>query len=154
MHQTDLAYRQSAAVGANGFGILLALYDTLVGNLRRAAVAQRAGALELRAKELKHAFVVVGFLENWVDPEGGALASRMIAFYSTLRRKMIEAQARQSAEILEEQMAATLNMREVWQGLELQAAPSGPEILPPARTEGYGGFQHPQLEREQASWSA
>lgn len=61
MHQTDLAYRQSAAVGASGFGILLALYDTLVGNLRRAAAAQRAGALDLRAKELKHAFVVVGF---------------------------------------------------------------------------------------------
>lgn len=78
----------------------------------------------------------------------------MIAFYSTLRRKLIEAQVRQSAEILEEQMAATLNMREVWQGLELRIGPSGPEILPPARKEGYGGFQPALLEREQVSWSA
>lgn len=154
MNQTDLTYRRTAAIGASGLGILVALYDTLVGNLRRAAVAQRAGDLESRAKELKHAFVVVGYLENWIDPESGGLARKMIAFYSQLRQKMIDAQVNQSAEMLEEQMAAVLDMRVVWQGLQLQGGPTGPEILPPARTEGYGGYQPSQAELRQVSWLA
>jgi len=37
MNRTDMAYRKSAVEGATGFGLLIALYDTLAGDLRRAA---------------------------------------------------------------------------------------------------------------------
>src|SRR5579863_3132875 len=152
MTHTDLAYRKTAVEGASGFGQLIALYDTLAGDLRRAAAAQRAGDLECRAKELKHALVVVGFLENWVEPESGDLARMLVAFYENLRRRVIEAQARQSAEILEELMAKALQIREIWQKLDLRGMAFGPEILPPAPAPRYGGFQATQLEHRQLSW--
>ena len=55
MNRTDLAYRKTAVEGASGFGLLIALYDTLAGNLRRAAAAQRRNDLEDRCHEVKHA---------------------------------------------------------------------------------------------------
>src|SRR5277367_4604828 len=115
MNTTDLIYRRSAAQGASGFSLMIALYDTLVGDLRRGAAAQRAGDLEKRAKELKHALLVVGFLQNWVEADSGELANWLIAFYTQMRARIVEAQARQSADILEEQMAAVLGLRQLWQ---------------------------------------
>jgi flagellar secretion chaperone FliS len=155
MNSRDLAYRKSAAQGASGLGLLIALYDTVIGDLRRAAAAQRAGDLERRAAELKHALLVLSYLQNWTDAERGDLASKLDAFYSRMRRKVIEAQAKQSAEMLEEQMAAALGIREIWQVLDLRGGgDSGPEILPPAQAPRYGGMALAQMDRRQLSWSA
>jgi flagellar biosynthetic protein FliS len=153
MNQTDLAYRKTAVEGASGFGLLIALYDTLAGDLRRAAAAQRSGNLEERGEELKHALLVVGHLENWIDAGSGELAQKLLGFYSRMRRKIIEAQTKQSPEILDAQMAETLRIREMWQRLDLRSAASGPEILPPERTPRYNAPPL-QMEQRQLSWSA
>jgi len=154
MTPTDLAYRKTAAQGASGLGLLISLYDTLAGDLRRAADAQRAHDLEERAKQLRHALQIVGFLENWVDAESGELARQMIAFYARARRVILNAQAKQSAEMLEELMNETLRTRQVWQGLELGGMAYGPEILPPARPAQYNHYQVPPLELHRMSWTA
>jgi flagellar protein FliS len=155
MCPTDIAYRKTAVEGASGFGLLIALFDTLAGDLRRAAAAQRAKNIEERTRQLNHALQVVGFLENWVDAESGELAKKMIIFYTRMRAKILEAQTKQSAEILEEQMNSTISIREVWQRLDLHAMATGPEILPPAPAPSYGTYIPPQMEaRRQMSWSA
>jgi flagellar biosynthetic protein FliS len=154
MNPRDLAYRKSAAQGASGLGLLVALYDTLAGDLRRAAAAQRSGNIEARTNELKHAFVVIGCLENWIDPNSGALAKKLVAYYSQLRRKMIAAQARQSATALEELMASVLNTREIWQKMDLRGGDRGPEILPPAPMPSYGASAAALMGDRQFSWSA
>jgi flagellar biosynthetic protein FliS len=154
MNPTNLAYRKTAAEGTTGFGLLIALYDTLAGDLRRAAAAQRKGNLEERTQELKHALLVVGVLENWINAESGELAQQLIAFYSKMRRIILDAQVKQSAEMLEKQMVETLRIREVWQRLDVRSATSGPEILPPERTERYSTAAFMQMEQSQLSWSA
>jgi flagellar secretion chaperone FliS len=154
MKSTDFAYRTVAVQGASGFGLLIALYDTLAGDLRRAAAAQREGGIERRTNELKHALLLVSYLENLVDSESGDLAKKLIASYSGMRRRMIEAQAKQSAKILEEIMAEVLSMREVWQKIDLNRENDGPEILPPAPPKSYGGLATGSMERRQLSWSA
>jgi flagellar protein FliS len=154
MNQTDLAYRKTAVEGASGFGLLISLYDTLVGDLRRAADAQRAHDLEARSKELKHALVIVGFLENWIEPDSGELAGYLVSFYKSLRRTIIDAQVKQSAELLERKMAEVLNLRKVWQQLDHRVAASGPEILPPAEPPRYGNLPTLQMDHAQLSWSA
>lgn len=151
---TDLAYRRTAAESASGFGILISLYDTFAGDLRRAAAAQRSGNIEARADELRHALQVIGFLENWVDAESGDLARKLVAFYDSARQKIVKAQANQSARMLEELMVETLGIRQVWQSLELRGMAHGPEILPPARAPQYGGAAAAFMERHHASWSA
>ena len=154
MNRTDLAYRRSAAEAASGLGLLISLFDTLAGNLRRAAMAQRDRDIEQRCSEVRHALLVIGHLEDWVDQgTGGVLAQELTAFYSSLRRKVIEAEAANSAEILEKQMFRVLELREHWQQIELRNEPSGPEILRPV-IEMPARYPAPQIQGLRGNWSA
>jgi flagellar biosynthetic protein FliS len=135
-------------------GLLVALYDTLAGNLRRAAAAQRANDIETRSHEAKHAFTVIGYLEDCVRRgSGGPLSQQLLAFYSTLRKKLVEAQARQSAEALEEQMESILKLREHWQTLDSHN--SGLEPSEPARAGSMQPGRHAavQFESRYGGWS-
>jgi flagellar protein FliS len=111
-----LSYRKSAIEGASPIGLVIALYDTLWGDLCRAAIAVRKNDIELRCKELNHASLVLGQLEDWVDVKnGGALAQNLKGFYGYLRAKMMEAGLTKSASLLEEQMKLILHDRSAWQ---------------------------------------
>jgi flagellar biosynthetic protein FliS len=154
MNPTELAYRRTAAEGSSGFGLLIALYDTLAGNLNRAAEAQRRNDVQERCLELNHALLVIGYLEDWIDRKsGGDLAKKLAAFYSNLRGKLIEAQAMQSAEILEQQMAVILSIRGTWQDLEARAF-SALELQASTEPSNYPATMVSQDERSASSWSA
>ncbi len=154
MNRTDLAYRRTAAEASSGLGLLISLYDTLAGDLRRAAEAQRTDDIEARCREARHAILIIGYLEDWINKgPGGPLAQELSSLYASLRRNVIDAEARQSAEILEQQMKRVLEVREHWQSVELRNEPSGPEVLrapipmPPT-------YPAPPIERMGGSWSA
>ena len=154
MTPTELFYRKTATEGASGFGLLIGLFDTLAGNLRRAAEAQRANDREKRCGEANHALLVIGHLENWVDHgESGELSQQLIAFYASLRQKLVIAQAENKPEILDEQMRLVLKMRETWQQMDLRAASSEPQILPPPASRVAGTYAG-SLDRMQGNWSA
>jgi flagellar protein FliS len=153
MNSTYLAYRKTAVEGASGFGLLIALFDTLAGNLRRAAAAQRRNDIENRCLEAKHALLVIGFLENCLKHSaGGELTQQLSVFYSTLRRKLIEAQVKQSAEIFEQEMAEVLRIREHWQKVELRNVASEPEGARAAGMQA-GGYAFKQTESRYGGWS-
>lgn len=129
MQSTELSYRKSAVQGASGIGLMIALYDTLAGDLRRAAGAERNNNLEKRCVAVNHALLVIGYLEDAMDGvRPGELTRQLIAFYSSLRRKMIEAQARRSPELIEDQMERVLGLRETWQQME-RAEPGAANTL-------------------------
>jgi len=154
MNSTELAYRRTAVEGASGFGLLIALYDTLVGNMRRAADAQRRNDIPTRCEELNHALLVIGYLEDWIDREnGGELAQKLVVYYSNLRTKLIEAQAKMSAEVLEQEMAVILAIRGSWQELELRAS-SALVVPSSSHAQMYSGTPASQNERRASSWSA
>ena len=71
--------------------------------------------IERRCREVHHALLVIGHLEDWVIGTEGVLSQELIAFYSSLRRKVIEAEASNSSEILERQMFRVLELRGHWQ---------------------------------------
>ncbi|MGA8939007.1 MAG: flagellar export chaperone FliS [Acidobacteriaceae bacterium] len=154
MNSTELTYRKTAVEGADGFGLLIALYDTLAGNLKRAAEAERRQDIEARCNEINHAILVVAHLQNWIErSDGGELSQKLIAFYSSLRRTMFEAQVKRSAELLERQMDLVLSVREMWQTMELRPA-EAPEAIPPGSIEATSAAM-PQAERScGSSWSA
>src|ERR1700722_14184419 len=103
MSPTEIAYRKTALRGASGFGLLVALYDTLAGDLRRAAEAGRRNDIEARCQQVNHALLVIAHLEDWIDQgPGGKLAQQLMAYNASLRGKMMGAQAKRSAEILEQ----------------------------------------------------
>jgi flagellar protein FliS len=153
MNPTELAYRKTAVEGASGFGVLIALYDTMAGNLRRAAEAQRQDNIEKRCQEVNHALLVIGHLEDSLDRDGkGELVNQLTRFYASLRRKLIVAQARKSADLLEQQMALVLKVRQTWQELELRDL-ALPKVVPSARPQ-YSSAPSIQTEPSVSSWVA
>ena len=125
--ETGMSYRRSAIEGASTIGLMIALFDTLAGDLRRAAAAIRANDIEARCKELNHAALVLGQLENWIDlKNGGDSAQTLSRFYAYLRAKMMEAAVSKSTKLLEVQIDMILHVRSAWQQLDA-APPPQPE---------------------------
>ncbi|MGP8186260.1 MAG: flagellar export chaperone FliS [Terracidiphilus sp.] len=154
MTPTDLAYRRTAVQGASGFGLLVALYDTLAGDLRRATEAQRANDIEKRCREVNHAFSVIGLLEDSVRRgTGGELAQQLVGFYASLRRDLIAAQANSSADMLEELMMKVLKIRETWQNADLCTAAPVEHQLPPIAMRGSDSYPSFQPKNSSGSWS-
>jgi flagellar biosynthetic protein FliS len=120
MTSTQIAYRQAAVQGASGFGLLISLYDSLIADLVRAAEAQQSGRIERRVNQVNHALLILGFMENWIDPEsGGELATPLLRFYAELRSSLLVAQARQSVQMLQQHIPELLHLRSIWQDIEL-----------------------------------
>jgi flagellar protein FliS len=117
--QTQLSYRKTAIEGASSIGLVIVLFDTLAGDLRRAAAAIRQNDIERRCRELDHASLVLGQLESWIDMNnGGESAQTLAAFYAQLRAKMMEAAGHKSAELLETQIEIIVQVRSAWQKLD------------------------------------
>ena len=126
MKQTELAYRKVAAEGANLVGLIVALYDTLAGDLRRASDAISRGDIEGRCKESNHAILVLGHLESWIDSGDQALAAALSQFYTHLRGEILRAQSERSGARLEVLIPLILDTRAAWQQRSSMAAPSTP----------------------------
>ena len=119
--ETALSYRKSAIGGASTIGLINVLFDTLAGDLRRAASAISHSDIETRCRELNHAALVLAQLESWLDMKnGGEPAQTLSRFYAYLRAKMIEAAATKSAKLLETQIEMILHVRTSWQKLDAQ----------------------------------
>jgi flagellar protein FliS len=123
-NRIELSYRKAAVEGASPIGLVIALYDTLSGNLRRAANAIRTNSIEKRCAELNHATLVLGQLEDWIDKvNGGDLAQNLSQFYAHLRAKLFEASIKKSAPILEAQIDLILQIRGAWQQRDMRSSP-------------------------------
>ncbi len=124
LSRTELSYRRMAIEGASPIGLLIALLDILVSDLRRAATALHNNDIETRCRELNHAALALGQLESWVDTrKGGEAAQVLIRFYAQIRAKMMEAAVTKSAKVLETQIARILHVRTAWQNLDVAIEP-------------------------------
>jgi flagellar protein FliS len=125
MMTTELSYRRSSIAGASPIGLMIALFDTLAGDFRRAAAALRKNDIETRCEELNHAALVLGQLESWVDlKNGGEPAESLSRFYAYLRAKMLEASISKSATVLDKQIEMILHVRSAWQQIDTPPPPT------------------------------
>jgi flagellar protein FliS len=153
-NETELSYRRSAIEGASPIGLVIALYDTLSGDLRRAASAIRNHDIEARCKDLNHAALVLGQLEDWIDQKnGGELAQNLSNFYAYIRAKMLEASLNQSAQLLEAQIDLISQVRSAWQQRDMSSL-QAPEMPAEARTELLSAASTPMTGRTVFSQSA
>ena len=155
MSPTEMAYRKTAVAGASGFALMIALYDTLAGDLLRAADAERRNDIGTRCMQVNHALLVVAYLEDWIHRgPGGSLAEQLLGLYGSLRRKMIEAEAKRSPELLEEQITRLLEIRTIWQKLEFcePASPVNAQVR--IQATAYPGSSPALQERSSSGWTA
>ena len=153
-NEIQLSYRKSAVEGASPIGLVIALYDTMSGDLRRAAAALRKDDIETRCAALNHAAIVLGQLEDWVaTAEGGELAQNLKAFYAHLRMKFLEAGITRSAAVLEAQVELILQVRGAWQERD-QASVRGAVVQELAAEQQTVTMMSPMVQRASFSQSA
>lgn len=109
--------------GARPVQLVILLYEQGIEDLRRAILALEKNDVEGRTREINHAIKVIGHLQASLDMErGGAVAQNLSQFYTAVRRCLVEAQSKQSAKALEEQIAHLILVREAWTQVERESA--------------------------------
>ena len=118
-----LAYRHAAAQQASAVGLVIALLDTLAGDLKRAAASMESKDIEDRVRHIKHGFSVLTQLDSLVDAEhGGQTAAHLRRFYAYLRAQMLSAQFQQEHLILVRLCSYVLDVRGAWQELVIKSS--------------------------------
>jgi flagellar biosynthetic protein FliS len=119
------AYCEAASLGATPVGIIVLLYDRLAQDIHHAAVAMKSSDVEGRCLHVNHALLILQQLQGRLDfAMGGAAARQLDSFYSVIRGKLLEAQMRQSPELLLAQVQAIAQVREGWAEVERSTFPN------------------------------
>lgn len=136
-------YREAAVRGASPVRLVICLYEQAIEDLRQAVIALEKGDIEGRTRKINHALTVLGQLQGSLDMERGAEVARNLQrFYTFVRAGLVEAQLKQSARILEQQISQLVLVYEAWLEVE-QAASSAqkpaeqsvPDVSPSAPPE-------------------
>jgi flagellar protein FliS len=136
----EFSYRRSAVEGASSVALVIMLYDRLVADIQRAMAAMQRNDIEGRCQELKHALLILAQLEGTLDHERGGTAARNLAsFYSYARARIMDAQIKMDAALLQEVIGHVMDVRGAWQKVEpasraAEAVPNFPRV----RVEGEG----------------
>lgn len=133
-----VAYREAASLGASPVGVVVLLYDRLAQDMHSAIAAMNTNDVEERSAHVNHALLILQQLQGRLDFGGGGSAARQLdTFYSHVRGKLLEAQIRQSPEMMLAQARAIAQVRESWAEVEASVPPSStaaPSSAPDAPT--------------------
>jgi flagellin-specific chaperone FliS len=153
MTSLERTYRTAATGG--GLALIIALFDTLAGDLRRAAEAERNSNLTQRTRELVHALLVLAYLEDRLNHgTGGELAGHLAGLYKAVRSKIIAGQVRRSSDLLEEAMTDMLRVRENLQKAEQRASQAIPDNFPPVALSKPASYPTFEPRNTSGNWSA
>ena len=154
------AYQQSSARGASPVGVVVALYDTLLRDFRRALAAQDAGQVETRVFELNHALTVIAHLRGALDRQrGGEAADRFSRLYDVTHSLILEANVSGSRQTLLKLLDMYTGLRQAWEQADRQLASTSTDVskapapavsvAPPAALVGRN--RAPRTPRKQSS---
>jgi flagellar secretion chaperone FliS len=126
-HESASAYHQSTGFGATAVGQIIALYDTVLRDLRLASAAIESGEIEQRVKSSNHALIVIGELQSVLDFERGGTSARILnSFYTVSRVMLTEASILSSREKFKELITMFARLRAAWSVAERTVAPTEP----------------------------
>jgi len=117
-------YREHAVWGATPIGLVILLYDSALEDLRHALDAMRRGDIPARAGAIQHALLVLQQLQGTLDFErGGAPARQFEQFYNLVRASLLEAQLRNSHQLMQQQLQFMSEVRDCWVRAEIVMRP-------------------------------
>src|SRR5262249_4776400 len=117
MNETNaaFAYEQASARSASPVGQVVALYDTILRDFRRANEAQACGNVEKRVFELNHALTVIGHLRSVLDHErGGEAAKRLERFYEVTHTMILQASISPERDTTNKLIQLYSSLRQAW----------------------------------------
>ncbi len=108
-------YQDSAVRGAAPIELVVLLYDSAIEDMRRALAAMKKGDIEARSAGVGHALMVLQQLQGTLDFEhGGNAAKQFEQFYNLVRAKLLEAQMRNSSDLMQRQVRFMSEVRDCW----------------------------------------
>ncbi len=126
-----LAYGETASLGASPVGVVVLLYDRLAQDIHAAIAAMKSHDLEARSSHINHGLLILQQLQGSLDfAAGGAAARQLDTFYSHIRGKLLEAQIRQSPELMLTQAQAIAQVRQSWATIERNAVQASAAVPP------------------------
>jgi flagellar secretion chaperone FliS len=135
-----LAYSENASLGASPVGMVVLLYDRLAQDIHAAVAAMKSNEVEARSQRINHGLLILQQLQGRLDfASGGTAARQLDAFYSHVRGKLLEAQIRQSPEVLLAQAQAIAQVRESWAAIESNALQSAAAVPSPSSDAASAG---------------
>jgi flagellar protein FliS len=125
------SYREATVRGASPVRLVLCLYEQAIEDLRCAVIALEKGDIESRTRAVNHALSVIAQLQGSLDMKrGGEVAKNLDRFYGVVRVGLIEAQTKQLARILEQQISQLATVHEAWLEVErVTGAPGSGAVL-------------------------
>jgi flagellar protein FliS len=126
-------YQDAAVRGAAPIELVVLLYDSAIEDMRRALAAMKNGDIEARSAGVGHALMVLQQLQGTLDfGHGGAAARQFEQFYNLVRAKLLEAQMRNSSDLMQKQVRFMSEVRDCWVQAKriLQPMPSS-QLTPP-----------------------
>lgn len=142
-------YQETALRGATPIELVVVLYDLAIEDMRRALLAMQQNDIETRSRQIGHALFVLQQLQGTLDFErGGSAARQFEQFYNLVRAKLLEAQIRNSPDLVREQMRFFSEVRDCW----VEAK----RILQPVRTAEAAVMSPavPEANIAKSEWSA
>src|SRR5262249_6357657 len=107
-------------------GLIVALYDTILRDFRRAMDAMNRGNVETRVQELNHALTVIAHLKSILNFEKGAKSARIFNnFYEVTRGMLLSVNVDASKETLQKLIEMYSSMRQAWHQTESQIPNNG-----------------------------
>jgi flagellar protein FliS len=154
-NQTELTYLRAGVQSASAVGLVIVLYDLLVGDLKAAIAAIEKRDVEERSRHLKHAFLVLERMEQSLDMEnGGETATHLSRFYATLRSNIMSGHVKASADVLNHQIQLIFQVRSAWAQVDQRS----PQAATPAGGASAFASQSCDSDGEQAyaaaNWTA
>jgi flagellar biosynthetic protein FliS len=153
-------YQRASAGSGSPIGGVVALYDTILRDFRRALAALAAGDVEKRVFELNHALTVIAHLRSVLRHEGAKeAAGRFERFYQITHAMALVANANTSRKSIEELIDLYSSLRAAWHQADQQTllqpqqpaalvGASSPRPLPTADLASYSS------EASRPRWSA
>jgi flagellar protein FliS len=145
------SHREAAVQGASSVRLVICLYEQVIEDLRRAVIAQERRDIEGRTRGINHTLKVIGQLQGTLDmARGGEVARNLQQFYEVVRTGLVTAQIKQSAKIIEQQIAQLAMIHDAWLEVERATAPT-PQFKKPDQSEPPAGSSS---ESPFAGWEA
>ena len=114
-------YQDSAVLGASPIELVVLLYDSAIDDIRRALQAMTQRDIESRSAAVGHALLILQQLQGTLDfDRGGHSAQQFEQFYNLVRAKLLEAQMRNSPELMQQQIRFMTEVRDCWIQAERQ----------------------------------
>jgi flagellar secretion chaperone FliS len=122
--QPQSAYLAADVLSASPIRLIEILYDLTISTLENARDCCRAGDILGRGRYVNKAFEALVELTSSLDLEaGGSLAKNYSRLYDYCQRRLLQAHAEQSEQMIEEVQSLLGELREAWQSVMVKCAP-------------------------------